>query len=154
MSISSIQGLGQTQAMGAMQGMGRGPKPQPLSDEQKTTLQEILSEYDPASVSSEDAKEFFTQIREAGIRGPEVREAVEAAGFDADALFEMAHGDRQPPQRAQSNQQINLTSLQTLQQILNQFDLNALEEDDQNNLMSQLTQAGLTRSGSVLDIGV
>jgi hypothetical protein len=152
MSISSIQGLGSMQAMGQMQ------KPQPLTSEQKTKLQDILSQYDPENVTAEDAKKIFSSLREAGIRGPELKEAVEKAGFDSDELFKLGHDGKQPPQGmppmggAQSSDSVNLSALKSLQSILNQFDLSSIDDDQQSELMSQLEQSGLMRSGSVLDI--
>jgi hypothetical protein len=147
MSIGSIQGLG------SMRGMGEPPKAKPLTTEQKTQLQDILAPYDSSTITSEDAKDIFKALREAGIRGPEVREAVQNAGFDADGLFKMAHGDM-PMQgsKSQASQQMNMEALQSLQSILSQFDLTDISATDQEDLMSQLGQAGLMQSGSVLNL--
>ena len=154
MNISGIQGMGGMNAMGAMRGMGEPPRSQPLTSEQKTQLEDILSEYDPASVTSDEAKKIFDAFREAGLRGPEVREAVAAAGFDADGLFKMAHGDRPAPATPPSGgQQVNLQALQSLQSILSQFDLTDISADEQNDLFSQLSKAGLIETGSVLNRG-
>jgi len=57
---------------------------QQLSDELKARVVAILSQYNPSSLTIEDAKAINNAFREAGIRrGPGQREAIEAAGFDS-----------------------------------------------------------------------
>jgi len=47
---------------------------------------------------------------------------------------------------------VNLSSLQSLQAILDQFDLENMDEDMANALFTQLNQAGLMRAGGMIDI--
>jgi len=150
--INSIQGMGQmTGAAGMM------PKGRELTEEQKATINEILSQYDPANVSDEDAKAIFQAFHDAGItpaRG--MKEVIEAAGFDAEDLRSRGMTDQgsmpPPPTQGSRSNAINLSALQSLQEILNQYDLTNLTESDQQNLLNQLEESGLVFPGSVLDI--
>jgi hypothetical protein len=153
--VSSIQGMGPMQGMDGMMGM-RGMRPQEkLTDEQKQKVQDILSKYDTDSLTSSDAKSIFKAFEDAGIKGPGLRDAIEETGVEADELWSKGHDGQKPPQggpgQAGGNQ-INASALQSLQDILSQFDLNNLSSKDQNTLVSQLQQAGLLQSGSMIDI--
>jgi hypothetical protein len=56
-------------------------------NEQKARVASILSQYDASSLTAEDAKAINNAFRKAGIRnGPELSEAVKAAGFDGKAI--------------------------------------------------------------------
>jgi hypothetical protein len=148
--LNGVQGFGGMPPMGGM-----GPS-QALTEDQKQTLQEILEEYEGEELTAETAKEIFKAFQEAGIRGPGLREAVKEAGMNADELFSLAHGGQKPPAPpsggAQSTGQVNLSSLQTLQSILEQFDLTSMSSEQEKNLLSQLNQAGLMGTGGVIDI--
>ncbi len=150
--INSIQGMGQMMGAAGMMSKGRE-----LTDEQKATITEILSQYDPANLSDEDAKAIFQAFHDAGItpaRG--MKEVIEAAGFDAEDLRSRGMTDQgmmpPPPQQGSGSNAINLSALQSLQEILNQYDLTNLTDSDQVNLLSQLEESGLVFPGSVLDI--
>ncbi|MBE0698648.1 MAG: hypothetical protein IH586_17150, partial [Anaerolineaceae bacterium] len=47
---------------------------------------------------------------------------------------------------------INSATLKTLQSILDQFDLTSLSSDDEEDLVSKLSCAGLLKTGSVIDL--
>jgi len=54
-----------------------------ITDELKAKVKAILSQYDPSSLTAEDAKAINNAFRAAGIRrGPGQRDAIRAAGFD------------------------------------------------------------------------
>jgi hypothetical protein len=150
--VSSIQGLGAMRPMGGMQA------PQPLSDEQKAKVKDLLSEYDPENLTADDAKSLFKSFQDAGIKGPGLREAIKEAGFDPEEVWSLGHDGQQPPMGGPGGQgsdgasKINASTLQSLQNILDQFDLSNLSEDDEKSLMTQLSKAGLMRTGSVLDL--
>jgi hypothetical protein len=56
-------------------------------NEQKARVASILSQYDASSLTAEDAKAINNAFRKAGIRnGPELSEAVKAAGFDGKTI--------------------------------------------------------------------
>ncbi len=53
-----------------------------LTEEQKTTLEEILSKYDASSMTDEEVKKMMDEIRAAGIRpSKEFGEIMNEAGF-------------------------------------------------------------------------
>jgi hypothetical protein len=135
--------------MGGMQSL------QPLSDEQKAKVKELLSDYDPESMTAEDAKSLFKSLKEAGIKGPGLREAIKEAGFDPEEVWSLGHDGQKPPMGGpggEGTSKINASTLQALQSILDQYDLANLSEDSEKELMSQLSSAGLMRTGSVLDL--
>ncbi len=80
---------------------------QSLTDEQKAQVADILSQYDAASLTAEDAKAIHNAFRKAGIHpGPGHREAIEAAGFDPRVLRSLdpppgRHGQGRPQQGQQ-----------------------------------------------------
>lgn len=147
--MNGIQGAGGPPPMGGMGGM-RGP--QQLTEEQKQTVQDLLEEYEEEEITTEDAKELFEAFKEAGIRGPGLREAIEEAGFNADELFSKAHDGQKPPTPPSGGRQVNSASLQSLQSILEQYDLENMDQEQANQLYSQLNQAGLLRAGGMIDI--
>jgi len=143
--------------MNSMQGMIR-MEPRALTDEQKSKIADILSEYDPENITEEDAKEIFSKFKEAGIepaRG--MKEAIEEAGFDAEELRTLGMGEEgapppPPPSPGGQASKINSEGLQLLQSILNQYDLSNLTAEKEEELLSSLNQAGFMQSGSLLNI--
>ena len=166
--IGSINGNNGMMPMGRPEMRG-----QALTDEQKQTVTDILSNYDAESITEEDAQSIFESFREAGIRpGEGMRETIEAAGFDAGQLRELGRPEGPPPGgmmqpggmgmgefdeissffKLGDSQGVDVDNLQTLQTILNQYDLSSMSTDDEVGLMSQLQQSGLLYPGSTVDI--
>ena len=53
-----------------------------LTDDQRTSLEEILAKYDPENMTKEEMESLRTELREAGIpRCREVGQAMKEAGF-------------------------------------------------------------------------
>ncbi|MHB8136283.1 MAG: hypothetical protein ACYDH1_18905 [Anaerolineaceae bacterium] len=149
--VSAIQG------MGSVMGGGMMPKMKELTSDQTNTISDILSQYDAENVSDDDAKAIFQAFKDAGITPAKgMREAIEAAGFDAEDLRSKGLGDGNmpppPPQSSSSSTSINLSALQSLQEILSQFDLTNLSDTDQTSLLTKLQESGLINTGSVIDI--
>lgn len=155
--------MGNIQGAGSMGGIGAFPPPpsRPLTEEQKSLVESTLAEYDAESLTTEDAKEILNTFREAGIRpGKELREAIEAAGFDEQALFELGRpeGAQQGPHgprgggRGMQAGSLDVSALQSLQDILSQYDLSSLSTDQESELLNQLNSAGLVRSGYIIDL--
>ncbi len=149
--VSAIQGMGSVLNAGMM------PKMKELTEDQTSKIAEILSQYDPENVSDEDAKAIFATFKEAGINPAKgMKEAIEAAGFDADDLRARGMGDQgmmpPPPPQSSSAQGINLSALKSLQEILSQYDLSNLSDNDQSDLTSKLQELGFISTGSVIDI--
>jgi hypothetical protein len=136
-----------------------------LSDDQKQTVQNILSNYDSSKITAADAKSIFKSFEEAGIKGAGLREAITTAGFDADQVWSLAHDGQKPPQGggpggpggpgggAGGPSKVNSSALQALQTILNQYDLSNMSDEKEQDLMSQLQDTGLLQSGSLLNLG-
>jgi hypothetical protein len=153
--MSAISDLG-------MSGVSTLQRPQALTDDQKKQIQDILSQYDPSNLTAEDAKSIFKAFKDAGIRpGPGMKDAITAAGFDAEKLFSLGghkghhrHGSESSSSAAQGESGINVSALQQLQTLLNQYDLTNLSADQQQNLETQLGQAGLLTSGNTINVGI
>ncbi len=157
--MNSIQGLGSTQGMMGMQGM-MGPSAQTeLTDDQKSTVQSILADYDAENITAEDAQEIFQKLADAGITPAKgLKEAIEEAGFDAEELRTLGMPQGQnpppppPPDSTSSSEGINMSALESLQTILDQYDLTNLSEEDESNLISQLSQTGLLQPGNLINL--
>ena len=75
--INSVSGAGM---MPPPPPMGRS---QALTDDQKTQLTEILSNYDPANMTDSDVQSMRDEINNAGIRpGEELKSILEDSGFE------------------------------------------------------------------------
>ena len=62
-----------------------------LTADQVATVKAILSKYDPATLTAEQAKAIHEAFRKAGLRGgPAMGDAIKAAGFDPDKLRDLA----------------------------------------------------------------
>jgi hypothetical protein len=147
--VSSIQGMGAMRQMSGMQA------PQPLSSEAKETVKDLLSNYDPDTMTADDAKSLFKSLQDAGIKGPGLREAIKEAGFDPEKVWSLGHDGQTPPQGgpgSEGTSKINSSTLKALQSILDQYDLSSLSDDDEKDLISKLSSAGLMKTGSVIDL--
>jgi hypothetical protein len=161
--VNSIQGVSSAYGVGSMQA------PQPLTADQKTTVQSILSQYDPKNITTADAKSIFKSLQEAGIRpNPEVSKMMTTAGFDPTqmrSLSEVAghHGHHHKTEQTDasssasgasaSTSSVDSSNLQMLQSILSQFaDPTNTSSDQQTDLLSQLSNAGLMQSGSAVNV--
>lgn len=152
------------QGIGLMYGTEGFSMPQPLTDEQKSQIQSVLSSYDPKNLTADDAKAIFKSFREAGIQpGPGMRDAITNAGFDADQLRSLArpqgHHGHHPHQGGETNgagtgngQGLDVAALKSLQSILSKYDLSNLSSDQQSSLLTQLNGAGLMKSGYTIDL--
>ncbi len=62
-----------------------------LSDAQKQQVKAILSGYDPATLTADQAKAIHQAFRQAGLRGgPAMADTIKAAGFDPNKLRDLA----------------------------------------------------------------
>jgi hypothetical protein len=142
-----------------------------LSDEQKRRVQTILSKFDPNNVTVQDAQNIYKQMMAAGINpGKDLRDSIRAAGFNPQWLQSLAAKEPQESQNltaATIGEQlnnygddqgiflangVNTSALQTLQTILNQYDLENMNSDEEKSLMESLNQAGLLKSGDMINI--
>lgn len=147
--MNSISGIGATQGMLGMGHMGGPRGGTPLTDEQKTKIQDILSNYDPNSITETTAKEIFQKFSDAGIQpGRGMKEAIEAAGFDAENLrelgmpadFEMKGGRPGGMHKAPS---ITEEQAATVTDILSDYDAANLSSTDISSILSAFRDAGI-----------
>ncbi|MEI6291273.1 MAG: hypothetical protein WCP19_12645 [Chloroflexota bacterium] len=147
----------QINGMGQMAGVRHHFNSQPLTDAQKTSIQDILSKYDSANVTKADAQSIFQAFKDAGIRpSRELKQVIEAAGFDAEALRDMGRPDR-PADRSTaadkgSKNNVDLSALKSLQNLLGQFDLSNMTTDNSQTLVTKLQELGFLTPGSVIDL--
>ena len=157
--VTSVQGINSMYGAGAMQA------PQPLTADQKKLVQSILSQYDPTKLSASDAKSIFQSLKDNGIRpNSEVRDMMKTAGYDTQQLGALAgvgghhHGHHhaggasETSAASSSSTSLNASALQSLQSILNQYDLTNLSQDQGTDLMTKLGEAGLTQAGSTINL--
>ena len=141
--VASIQG------MGSMRGMSGMQAPKPLTAEQQKSVQDILSNYDARNISTDDAKSIVKSLKEVGVRGPAMRDALTAAGFDAGQIRSMAHdGHQHVHSGGQGQSAYSSSAMQSLTSIMSQYDLGNMSSSDQKDLYSQLTSSGLLKTGA------
>lgn len=156
--------IGSQVSIGSSQGGGSHPiKPPPLTEEQKQTATSILETFEGKALTEDDAKSIAQAFKDAGIRpGEDLRTIVEDAGFDAGEIAELA-GIQSPQGRPPGPPPsppplgqitgINQEALQTLQEILSNYeDLSNLTEDEEQVLTQQLSDAGLLSPGALVDM--
>jgi len=131
---------------------------QALTEDQVTQVRSILSEYDASSQKENDLAAINQSFKDAGIRpSHSLRETIESAGFDPEALHRQGGPDakeRPPLSQFQQGNKINIQALQSLQEILGEYDFSNLSSDDEEELTSRLLGSGLFRAGPILDVTV
>lgn len=135
-----------------------------LTDEQKQTVSDILSNYNADNLSEDDIHSIMDSLKDAGIQpGAGLKEAISSAGFDADEILKPPSdgGKGTPPPPPPSGSEfgsvasesgIDVSTLQSLQKILSQYDLSNLSDEEQQNLISQLTDSGLMSNGNLINL--
>jgi len=151
----------QIQSTGAAFGSQYLSQAQPLTSDQKNTVDSILKQYDATSLTAADAKNIFQSLNQAGIQpSKSLMDEIKADGFDPQKMRQLAggrrhhghHGSDSSTGSASGASQVNLSSLQNLQSILSQYDLSNLSADQSQQLQSQLSQSGLTQPGSTINL--
>lgn len=136
---------------------GRDRQLPTLTDEQKAAVTTILSGYDPENLTETDISSILDEFQSAGIGPAEgMKETIESAGFSTDLLFKVPHsrGSEDHFWASQNaSQSINLSALQSLQSILNQYDLSNITSDQETSLIQQLQATSLFQ-GSKIDLGI
>lgn len=128
-----------------------------LSEEQKSAAEEILSQYDPESLSDEDVDAIKQQLRDAGI-GPsrDLKDLLDEAGFDAEQFRPKGPGGPGGPGGGLEGApppppQLSDDQLQTLASIFEGYDSETLTEDDLLEIQQKLQDAGLFGKGALID---
>jgi hypothetical protein len=150
----NIQGIGSNQGMAAMRALQQTAA---LTEDQKKTVATILAKYkDKASnLTTADAQSIFKEFQDAGITPTKgLKEAIEAAGFDADDLRTKAFQGTQgtqgmpppPPMDgsfASNNTEITDDQKKTVASILSKYDKSNLTTSDAKSIFKQLSDAGI-----------
>ncbi len=143
---------------GSVQGTGmmRPPQFRTFTEEQKSQVASILSEYDSSSLTAEDAASINDSFKEAGFKGGfGLYQAIKEAGFDGDTIRSLdpasqTGGPKGPPPPPPSDGGVtglNEEALAELQSILEQYDLENLSSEDESELLTALDESGLLMSG-------
>jgi hypothetical protein len=159
------------QSMGGQPPGGPGglPPSKPMTEDAKKQVTDILSQYDPENLSSEDMDAIDKSFKGAGVRpSGELKSMLEDSGFDSKALGDRARetqganggpppggpppGGGAPP--GGGTQQASTDQLKQLSSMLEQYDLNNLSEDDQSNINQKLTELGFSASKSKVSFTV
>jgi hypothetical protein len=115
-----------------------------LTDEQKETLQSIISNYDPENMTQESMKAMMEEIKEAGITpSKDMRDIMDAAGFKPP---EKPQG---PPPQEGTDAQGNIP--QFLVDFIEKQQSGEVTQEDIDTLLSNLQAAGKTTLGSIVD---
>jgi hypothetical protein len=155
---------------------------QQLTEEQKSTVKDVLSQYDPSNLSESDMQEIKSAMDEAGIKpGRGMMSAMKEAGFEPPEGGRGPQGAGRPegpppggknggagrpsgppPGGAQGmsrggsvNQAgsgIDASSFNTIMEIFEQAESESIDTDTQQSIYDQLQSSGLYQSGLLLDV--
>jgi hypothetical protein len=124
-----------------------------LTDEQKSTLADIIAKYDPENMTDEDTKAMMDEIKEAGI-GPskEFGEIMNAAGFKPP---EKPEGPPPTDDTTSSTSSSSTTSTTEVPEYLASFlekqESGTATEDDILTLVQNLLNSNKSTTGSIVD---
>lgn len=145
MNITSVQGT-----MPNMQQTGNTQEP--FSETQKAEVASILADYNVSTLNEEDALAINDAFREAGFkRGPELRNAIEEAGFDAEQLGSLAPPPPTGPPPGGKPAAIDVEALTELQEILADYDLSNLTSDQEDEIANRIQSSGIEMKGLLVD---
>ncbi len=156
MTINSINGSSYNA------GMMKPPQLQNFTEDQKAQVASILADYDPTALTTEDAQSINAAFKEAGFKeGFGLYQAISEAGFDGDTIRDLdppPHQSKEamgpPPPRGGGSLGLNKTALAELQSILEQYDLDDLSAEEENELLTNLNESGYLIPGFVIDTSI
>lgn len=126
--------------------MAQPPRPQaqaePLSDEQKSLIEETLASYDSEGLSQADAQSIIETFQEAGIQpSQELEQVMSEFGFDAKSIGETAGMQPPPPPPANEGAaSLDITDevLQNLNDLINDYYSDNLSDDEREAALSEI----------------
>lgn len=120
-----------------------------LSDDQKTSLKEIISNYDPKNMSEDDWKIMLDEIKSSGIGpGEDMKQIMEDAGFDKPMGMKPPE---MPPQKPNVD---NKETLDLIKDYLSKKDNNEITDEEFDNFLQSLIKSQETANGIFLDKSV
>lgn len=146
MNISSLQG--------SLSTMGVSSQSQSLTESQKANVASILEDFDADNMTEESALEIMDAIKEAGYSpGPGLAQAIAEAGFDPREIGSFATQKQGPPPPPKND---SVSSLDTetfgqLVEILKQYDLANITQEEEQALVEQLQSNDLLFPGMLLN---
>ncbi len=128
----------------AMPHTPRGQGGTSLTEDQKQLINDTLSKFDADSLTESDAISIVSSFQEAGIQpGRELAQTMEAAGFDAKGVGDMA-GIQGPPPGGPQGQgggfNINDEVLEELYTLLDQYYAEETTNTDRSSLMDSIRE--------------
>lgn len=114
-----------------------------LTDDQKTTLNEIISKYDLSNMTKEDMKAMMEEIKVAEIPpGKDMKEIMDAAGFEPP---KKPDGEMPPPQK-DSNEIPDF-----MLDFMEKEQSGELTQEDIVSLLQDLQSRGFDTTGAIVD---
>lgn len=118
-----------------------------LTDEQKKTLQDIISKYDPETITGDQQKEMMDTIKEAGITpGDDFKEIMDAAGFKPP---EKPEGP--PPDQASGSSSSSTDTTQQLLDLLKGIESGTTSESDLSSFIQSLQNSSSSSIGTLVN---
>ncbi|MEP1144194.1 MAG: hypothetical protein ABJH52_10780 [Henriciella sp.] len=130
-----------------------------LSEEQQSSIADVLAKYDPDNVSESDAQNIVSSIQELGISpGTVLTQAMQASGFDAKSIGDAAgvKGDRPPPPPGGGQMggkgSVDTEALAALQLFLDQYEGSDITEEDWSSITTALEEQGFDTNRPFVDL--
>ncbi len=122
-----------------------------MTDEQKQSVTDLLSQYDDVSSISDDEKETLMEnIKDLGVKpGDDLKNIMESAGFEPPKPPEGG----MPPQSSDSTSSTEeLPSF--LSDFISKYQSGEVSEDDMNTLFAQLKSNNMGAKGNIYDTSI
>jgi hypothetical protein len=145
-----------------MQAQGQRPQQQALTDVQKQTVNDILSNYDSESITQDDFLDIFSQFEEAGIPlGESHKSVVEDAGFNFDANIQQSiadgtmppppDGNRPPPPPQSSSSSTTDSNSSQLAELLTAFKNGNADQSDIEAFIQSIQDKSSQSTGNIVN---
>lgn len=119
-----------------------------LTVDQKTTLNEIISKYDPQNMTEETTKQMMEEIKEAGITpNKEFGEIMDKAGFKRP---EPPHQGQMPP-KGEIPHFNNKNSVEIFLSFMSKYESDTATKEDFEMMIQQLSANGEDLQGIFID---
>lgn len=136
----------------------QGPRPQPITEDQKEFVESALAEFDPDNLTEDDAQAIVEAFKDAGIQpGKELAELMAEAGFDAKEVGDLA-GVRPPGpppggQGAIGGPIFTDEMLGTLESLLEEYGSDELDDEAKDSILQSMQEKfGLESSDHLFSV--
>lgn len=117
-----------------------------LTEEQRSTLEEILAKYDSEDITEEELQALRSELEEAGIpRCPEAGRMIREAGLMGEPPEEGQGPPPGPPPQSTSADNSSLLEL------IEQYEAGEISQNDLFSSLEEFFQAGISATGNLLD---